>query len=314
MSKVAIQVAAAAITDAAGRILLSRRPSGVHQGGLWEFPGGKLEPGESAVAGLRRELEEELGIRPLRARPLICVTHAYGDRTVALDVWRVDAYQGEAHGRQGQPLVWCAVEDLPSYPMPAADRPVVAALRLPDRYLITPDPGLTPNFLAGLERSLQSGIRLVQLRGGSPPGVEPERFAREVRRLCRDHGAALLINGAPSLAQALGADGVHLPARRLLRLSERPLGARHWVAASCHDATELRQAARCLVDFAVLSPVLATSSHPGARPLGWQRFGALVRLAGMPTYALGGLGAEHLEQAKAQGALGVAAIRGLWNR
>ena len=132
-----MHVAVAVIQDSSGRILLSRRADHAHQGGLWEFPGGKLDPGETLAQALKREIREELGIEVQSHSPLIRINHRYPDRSVLLDVHRVTAYSGVPEGREGQPLVWVAPESMRDYPMPAADRPIVTALRLPDSYLIT---------------------------------------------------------------------------------------------------------------------------------------------------------------------------------
>ncbi len=124
-----VHVAVGALVNAAGAVLVTRRPEHVHQGGLWEFPGGKVEPGESVRQALERELREELGVVVGRARPLIRVRHRYPERTVLLDVWRVDVYRGEAHGREGQPLAWRAPGDLDPADFPEADAPIIEALR-----------------------------------------------------------------------------------------------------------------------------------------------------------------------------------------
>ena len=112
-----------------GSVLLARRPAHLHQGGLWEFPGGKLEPGESEAVALARELAEELGIVVLDAVPLIRVTHRYPECRVRLAAWEVLRWDGEPAPREGQPLAWVALDALADYPMPAADLPVLAALR-----------------------------------------------------------------------------------------------------------------------------------------------------------------------------------------
>ncbi len=308
-----IHVVAAVLEDAVGRILLARRPDGAHQGGLWEFPGGKVEPGESAGAALRRELREELGIEVLEHRPLIRVHHAYADREVVLDVHRVTAHAGEAVGLEGQPLAWVAPAELSGYPMPAADRPIVTAIRLPDTYLVTPpDPGEPDGFAASLKAALRGGIRLVQLRLPGLEGMEVERFARTALPLCREAGARLLIHGDWELAEALRADGVHLTAAQLQRLVERPVPPGFLVGASCHVGAELARAEALGVDFAVLGPVLPTASHVGAPHLGWERFAALAEQARIPVYALGGMSPGLLDTAWRHGAQGVAGIRGFW--
>lgn len=305
---------AAALVDRGGRVLLSTRPPGKHLAGLWEFPGGKLEPGEARRAGLERELREEIGVCPLETRPLIRVDHEYPDRTVHLDVWRVAAWRGTPAAREGQRLEWVAVDDLPARPMPPADRPVVGALRLPERYLVTPDPGRDPDaFLARLALCLAGGVRLVQLRAPSLRGTPLVELAHRAALLCREHGARLLVNGDPQTALAAGAGGVHLSSARLLALPARPLSRDLLVGASCHDAAELAQAVRVEADFAVLGPVRPTPTHPGAATLGWEGFRALASAEPLPVYALGGVAEPDLPAAWEAGAQGIAAIRGLWD-
>jgi len=308
-----IQVAAAAIADGQGRILIAKRPDHAHQGGLWEFPGGKLEPGETPLRGLTRELEEELGIRILSSRPLIRVYHDYPDRRVLLDVHRVDAFSGKPMGREGQPLSWIRPEDMDPSAFPAADRPIIAALRLPALYLITGDDPRNPDaFLARLAQSLERGIRLVQLRAHELSDASYAHLAERTYRLCERRGVRLLHNRDPSLVSKLPGHGLHLTAGRLAALDHRPRPEGDLVGASCHGAEDLARAARLGLDYALLSPVQATASHPGIEPMGWTRFFALAERASLPVYALGGLGPDDLEQAFCHGAQGIAAIRGLW--
>ncbi len=309
----AIHVAAAAIIDPEGRVLLTRRHDHLHQGGLWEFPGGKLEPGETVEVALRREIREELDLKLLAHRPLIQVRHHYPDRSVLLDVHLVTDYQGEARGMEGQPLAWVEPGELDRYPMPAADRPIVAALNLPDKYLITgADPTEPERFLACLERALEKGVRLVQLRAPGLPEALLAGLAEAAVALCHRKDARLLLNGTPELAERVGADGVHLNRHHLLVLDERPLGDDRLVAASCHSAEELARAAHLGADFVVLSPVLPTASHPDAVPIGWERFAELAAEMSMPVYALGGMREGLIPEAWAHGGQGIAGISGLW--
>lgn len=306
-------MAAGVLGNASGEILVARRFEHAHQGGLWEFPGGKLEPGEDAGAGLARELAEELGIRVDAARPLIRVRHDYPDRSVLLDVWRVSTWQGDVHGREGQELRWVGAKALTELSMPAADMPVVTAVRLPHSYLVTPPPGNDPRtFLAALCASIDAGVELVALRAKALPPAEFVSLSRRVADVCHARGARMLINADSALLQASGADGVHLDSARLMAARSRPVPAQAWLAASCHDARELDQAVHIGADFAVLSPVAATPGHPQSPPMGWRQFQRLVEGVNLPVYALGGMCCEDLGAAWTHGGQGIAAVRALW--
>jgi len=305
-------VAAAIVRD--GKVLLARRHVGAHQGDLWEFPGGKVECGEEACAALVRELDEELGITLESARPLIVVPHDYPDKSILLDVWRVDGFSGSAHGREGQPLTWVAVDELQQYDFPQANLPVISAIQLPAYYLITPDPVTEGDqFLQRLAVSLQAGVRLVQLRAKSLARQEYCALAVEVKALCHRYGAKLLLHGAAEMVLEVEADGLHLSGRELSSLSRRPLGNDYKLSASCHGAAELKQASDLGVDFALLSPVMPTNTHPGAETLGWQQFESLLEASPLPVYALGGMALVDLAAAQGAGAQGIAAIGALWN-
>ena len=308
-----MHVAAGVLENARGEILVARRFDHAHQGGLWEFPGGKVEAGEDVRAGLARELAEELGITVDAARPLIRVRHDYPGRSVLLDVWRVTAWQGRIHGREGQELEWLAADGLPELLMPAADVPIVRAVRLPDSYLITPSPGAdTDGFLAALSASIEAGVKLVALRAGKLPASDLAALVGRASLVCRARGARLLVNAGAELLEAGCADGIHLDSARLMTATARPVPEQALLAASCHDPRELAHAARIGVDFAVLSPVAATGSHPGASPLGWPRFRELVEGVNLPVFALGGMDPGDLDVAWEHGGQGIAAMRGLW--
>ncbi len=304
-------VAAAVVRD--GKVLLTRRHTDAHQGGLWEFPGGKVEPGEGVTSALARELDEELGICLESLTPLISIPHDYPDKSIMLDVWRIDRFSGEPHGREGQPLEWVAIDALQQREFPRANLPVITAMQLPPYYLITPDPAKEGGqFLDRLVASLQAGVQLVQLRAKSLRQDEYCALATEVKVLCDRFGAMLLLNGAVDVVLEVGADGLHLSGSELMSLSRRPLGRDFKLSASCHNATELKHACDVGVDFVVLSPVMPTNTHPGAETLGWQQFAQLLQAVSVPVYALGGMTLDDLPTAQRAGAQGVAAIGALW--
>lgn len=314
MTAAPLHVVAGILRDDYGRILLAQRPAGRHLAGLWEFPGGKCEPDEVPVDALARELREEIGIVVESAQPLIAIPHQYPDKNIVLDVWQVSAYSGIPLSRESQRLAWVEADALDGVDMPAADRPAIAALRLPDRYLITPalDPGEGEAIMHGIERACRRGIRMIQLRLPGWPLDRLARLARSARNLCQTYEARLLMHADWRLAGVLGLDGVHLPAALAAGLSERPLPADRWLGVSCHDAAELAQALRIGADFATLSPVYETPGHAQATPLGWEGFADLVAAAALPVFALGGLEADDVDAARMSGAQGIAAIRALW--
>ncbi len=315
MAGAPLHVLAGALRDRAGRVLLAERPAGKHLAGLWEFPGGKLEPGETPLAALARELDEELGIALVEAAPLIRVPWRYHERELLLDAWCVTQWRGEPRSLEGQGLQWCLPAQADPATLAPADRAILQALRLPPHYLITPaevSPAERGPWFERISRAIAAGERLVQLRLPRWPRESVRELAAALRPLAREHGAQLLLNADIEGARALGI-GVQLTGAQLATLRERPLPLQQVVGASCHDAAQLAQALRLAADFATLSPVAATASHPQAAPLGWSNFRALAEAAAMPVYALGGMAPAQLAQARAMGAQGVAGIRGFWS-
>ncbi|CAK0759441.1 8-oxo-dGTP diphosphatase [Gammaproteobacteria bacterium] len=306
-----LRVAVGVVVNTNGEFLVALRAAHRHQGGLWEFPGGKIEPGESTRMALDRELWEEFGIRVVNAHFFLRVPYQYPDRTVLLEVWRVTDYTGKPFGREGQTWRWVSSDALPMFSFPAANLPIVATLRIPSFYLIT-DSAPEQEFFSRLEQALTAGVRLIQLR---LPGLNLEQYvalAKPAIALCRRFGAWLLLNCAPALAIFLEADGIHLSAAHLSTISDRPLPRPRWVAASCHNRDELTKACQIGADFVVLSPVLPTTSHPEAYPLGWETFAELIANLGMPVYALGGMTPDHLPLAHSHGARGIAVLSAVW--
>ncbi|HEU0290759.1 MAG TPA: Nudix family hydrolase [Burkholderiales bacterium] len=306
-----VEVAAAVITGPDGRFLLGQRPAGKVYAGYWEFPGGKIEPGEAPLAALKRELHEELGIEVERAFPWLTRDYDYAHAAVRLRFFRVVQWSGSLHGRENQRFAWQLPDAISVDPLLPANAPILRALRLPPVYAISNAAELgRREFLARLERALAQGLKLLQLREKEMSGEALHRFAAEVVRLAHDRGAQVLVNGDAGLAQRTGADGVHLTSAQLKQLDRRlPSGL---LGASCHDAGELARAQALGVDFVVLGPVQPTPSHPGAAGMGWEAFAALLRDSRVPVYALGGLKTPDLEKAWECGAHGISMMRGAW--
>jgi 8-oxo-dGTP diphosphatase len=306
-----VDVAVAVLIRSDGAALLARRPESKVYSGYWEFPGGKVEPGEPIRDALVREIREELGVEIERAHPWITRVFVYPHATVRLHFHRVTAWRGEPRAMEHRAIAWQRPEAVELTPMLPANGPVLRALLLPDEYAITRAGELgEESFFVRLEARLQGGLRLVQVREKKFAREALGRFARRVLALGRAHGARVLLNSDVELAREIGADGVHLTAAQLE--GSRP--GLPWCGASCHSAVELRRAEALGADFAVLGPVRATPSHPDAEPLGWDRFGEIAAGASIPVYALGGLLPRDLEQAGTCGAHGLAMMRGAWDR
>jgi 8-oxo-dGTP diphosphatase len=306
-----VEVVAAVLTRKDGWFLLGQRPAGKVYSGYWEFPGGKIEPGETPVAALQRELGEELGIEVEHAWPWLTRDYDYAHAAVRLRFFRVVEWSGELHGRENQRFAWQFPGAISVDPLLPANAPILRALRLPPVYGITNAAELGEReFLARLERALAGGLKLVQVR---EKGMAPDalaRFAAKVVKLAHAAGARVLINADGKLAAAAGADGVHLTSTQLARFDQRP--AVDFVGASCHDAGELARAHALGADFAVLGPVRPTPSHPGAAAIGWDALAALLKDNPLPVYALGGLAAADLHSAYRCGAHGISMMRGAW--
>lgn len=307
-----IYVVAGVLRDVRGRILLARRTEGRDLAGAWEFPGGKVEPGESAWQALERELFEELGVRIGEIEPLISVPQRYDNKNIVLDVYIVLTFIGKPTGREKQALAWSPMEKLNSYPMPSADKPVVAALTQPNVLAITPEfYGDKRNFISAIEQQLASGIRLIQLRCRALAPKKLKELALDIRTLCREYGGRLYINEDIALAKTLDCP-VHLKSKQLMQADIEVLLAGHPFSAACHDIDQLKLAERLAASYVSLGPVLKTPSHPEAEGMGWSGFTKLRDEVSLPIFAIGGLGVGDIADARRHGAQGVAGISQLW--
>ena len=315
MSDDIVRVAAAVILRPDGKmhgqVLLAQRPAGKAYAGYWEFPGGKLEPGETPRQALDRELAEELGLQVRRAAPWLVQYYRYPHAHVELNFFRVFEWDGEPVGHDGQAFAWQSPGKIDVAPLLPANARVLCALLLPPIYGITmaAELGEVP-FVARAQAALDGGLRLIQLREKEWPAERQRALAEALIALAKGYGAKVLLNGDVQRAHAWGCDGVHLTSAALAAIEERsrmPL-----CAASCHTRSEIERAGALGLDFAVLGPVLPTPSHPGVEILGWERFAAIAARTPLPIYALGGLARSDLDVAIAHGAHGIALRRAAW--
>ena len=304
------EVAVAIFIKADGSFLLSSRPQGKPYSGYWEFPGGKIEPGESVLQAMQRELMEELNVAITNATPWFTFMMVYTHATVRLHCWRVRGWQGEMQAMEGQQFAWQRLGSITVAPTLPGCAPILKALALPGIYAITNAAEIGADaYLQRLEHALENGLRLIQIREKQMPTDARGRFAKQVVTRAHAFGAKVLLNSDIEMARVIGADGVHLTSVGLSHCTNRP--DFELVAASTHARADIERAAALKLDFVVLGPVNATLSHPGAMPLGWGRFAKLVESTPLPVYALGGLLFGDLVDAMTHGAHGVAVQRGL---
>lgn len=299
---ISIHVAVGVIEGRDGKILLTRRPEHVHQGGKWEFPGGKVEEGETVQQALSRELREELDIVPEELSPLIRIPFHYPEKHVVLDVWVVHQFAGSPAALEGQPMAWCQRDVLDELDFPEANRSIIQALNLPDRVLITPSPLSESELVQGLRRSLDPR---------SPALVYLRNVAVTSEVVDVIHAAGCLAVSRPDDLR-VEIDGYHLSSDALMSLTARPDTKGRLLSASCHSLEQIEKANYLGLDYIFLSPVRHTTTHPDVDALGWTTFSEWVDRASMPVYALGGMQVDDINEAKLRGGQGISAITGLW--
>ena len=304
-------VMAGLLLDASGRVLLAQRPAGKHLAGYWEFPGGKVEPGEPLLDALARELREELGVELQSATPLIRVPWCYDERELVLDAWVVDRWLGSPQSLEGQPLHWCDPAAIDPAVMTPADRPILQALRLPNQYVMTPAEVFLEARHAWPDRiaaAIGAGARLLQLPHG--PVETVRALAADLLPVAKQHGAQLLLQGDVEGARRLGI-GVHLTHDQFLAASARPLPWARLIGVSCQNAAELAAATRMRADFATLSPMF-TNDAAGRSAHDWAQYQLAVEAASLPVYALGLPGELLPADAVSFGGQGVASVPDDW--
>lgn len=312
-----VQVAVAILIRLNGEYLLASRPDGKGWAGWWEFPGGKIEAGETPEHALIRESQEELGITPTKIQPWIKrrydypATHDAEAKTVLLHFFFVSEWQGELQAREGQQFAWQHPQKLNVSPVLPANAPIMQALSLPSVYAISNVQEMGESaFLQALRKQLDQGLQLLQIREPQLDEDKLTQLSTKVLSLCAPYDCRCLLNGSPEQALQLGYQGVHLNSYRLIAMTTKP--DHLLIGASCHDAEQLQTAQTLQLDFALFSPVLPTRSHPKAPGLGWEKFGEMLNGLEIPVYALGGMHPENLAHALACGARGIAMQRAIW--
>ena len=324
-----------------GRVLIAKRADHQHQGGLWEFPGGKVETGESVQVALQRELEEELGLQCSidDMQPLISIPFNYSDKSVLLDVWSVYSAEMPAAsidtedsfvGKEGQPLLWVDQDELGRYEFPAANKAIINALLLPKKIVISEDSENPDFILAQVANTLKKHCNKenpkvwIQLRAPRLNQMQYTQLAMQLYGICHEAGSKLIWNCPLDWYQIAFADGLHLSRVNIVKAGligdcfvksgvmeskavERPIPANQWLSMACHNLAEL-EVAQNLADFVLVSPVNKTSTHAKATPLTWAGFNVISNQARIPCYAMGGLNITDIDAAIKQGGQGIAGI------
>ena len=312
-------------------VLIAKRAKSTHQGGLWEFPGGKVEAGESIETACLREIQEELGIRLVESRPLIKISHHYEDKSVLLEVRLCTAFEGRVYqldaafdnqyGLEGQRVKWIKLNQLDHYQFPEANQGIIKALILADKYVISPDcpESEIEQFIEQFRENCRY-YSLIQLRVKSLKGEQLQFLLESCTAIAQKENVKIVLNSdcINMLDEQINYDGIHLTSTHLsdndFIYSIRQRFPTIMISASCHQNSDIERANRCKLNFIVISPVHKTMSHIHQSPLGWERFEALTNRANMPCFALGGMQKKDVCLAQKHGGQGIAAISGLWKR
>ena len=310
-----IHVAVGVIYNATkDKVLISKRSGGQHLAGCWEFPGGKVEYNEDASSALKRELFEELGITVTKAEAFTSISHDYSDKKVLLDVWKVSEWYGNPESREKQEICWVRISELNNYEFPDANKHIIQSILLSPMYVISQESYKDYSHLYSVtEECFAAGLGIFQLRLKIEKNNIFQEVIKKQSEIAKRYNSKLILNSTASDIDKYPIDGIHLNSSELKRHESRPISEEYLLGASCHTEEELIKAAKINVNYAFLSPVLATASHPEANAIGWKRFSSLINTVNFPIYALGGIMPTDLKTANSYGAYGIAMLGAVWN-
>lgn len=304
-------IAIGVIFNQQDQVLIAKRQHDKHLAGYWEFPGGKLMPGESFKTALRRELVEEVGINALTAIKFFATRYQYTDRNLTFQCFKVTNYSGDVTLSSYQSRRWVSLNELAEVGFPAANHAIIDALTLPMQYVIADENIMGAKLFSSVESQLKSGARLIQHRAGSIAESEYVANSHRLKYLCSQYGAKYLANCPLDWLSRVKPSGVHLNSHSLKEVFEgnQQIYDFELYSAACHNEEDISMANQLGLRCLLIGPVNFTMSHPGGNKLGWKRFNQLCSYANVPVYALGGMCVNDYRTAVMHGGQGIAAIR-----
>ena len=296
------------------KVLITKRTDKQHLGGYWEFPGGKVEANEDVQFALKRELYEELGIIILNAERFTTIRHDYSDKKVLLDVWKINEFSRKPVSRENQEIKWSNIDELNNFQFPDANKFIIQTISLDQIYVISQESYEDYSRLFSVaSECFTAGLKLFQLRLKSEGHEKIKKVVETLSVLARQNNAKLILNGTATDIEKYTIDGIHLKSNDLEKYESRPISEESILGASCHNEEDLVKASKLNVNYAFISPVLTTRSHPEREALGWNVFRNLIKKVDFPVYALGGMTPTDLKTANSYGAYGVAMIGSILN-
>lgn len=312
MSNCVVHVAVGVIKNKDNEVLISKRADHVHQGGLWEFPGGKIETGEKVVDALTRELKEELGITCEKIQPLSEIEFDYGDKKVCLHTRIVKEFSGSASGCEGQKVQWVNLKSLDDYSFPEANITILRQIQLPDLIQITGQYSTIDELLSRSEQCFLNGVSMLHFRAHHLSDAEYIIHAKALKSLCADHDVVFIVNRNQKAFEEIDADGLHLTRYEALKYTNRPVTRDKNLSVSCHSAQEIVVAQNLMADYCFISPVKNAVSHDAGEAIGFETFKSFCHQSTCPLYALGGMTTADIKQVISLGGIGVAGISEFW--
>jgi len=306
-----VKVSVAILINDNHQVLLGQRPPQKSWEGWWEFPGGKIEKGETSSDALYREVYEEIGVKITQFKKWVTRKYSYDGNDITLHFFKVQKWEGEVTSKENQKLVWAYLKNPNVSPILPANLFVQKAFDLPKYYAITNLSETSKKvFFNQLQNKISNGLKMIQVREKNISFDKFKIFSNEVIKICKPKGVKVIINSDVNLAYEINADGVHLTSKDLISIKKIPKNL--IVSASCHTQEEIDIAEKLNINFLVLSAIKKTLSHPDIKPIGWDEFENIANRVNTPIYALGGLGVNDYSIALENGAIGIASQRSIW--